>query len=575
MSYLLVGAFIALIVSIPVHFEMNWWQRSLKLFGTFTALFTVITSLLTTSIVGPFGGSTIIFPVIIGLGIRTIVTVILRENTSRGDHKSYYPGRVLGLCGVAFLIMVIIPLLIGSAYFRSDEYRDMAGKHVVKSDWKSDIAPIDDAHIRLVSLEQAEWKTSQQMGQDGTSLGSKYQLGELSIQKVGNELVWVGPLEFQGLGAWSNFDTTPGFVMVSAEDPNAVPKLVTGHKFRYMLSAYFGDDLRRYLYTHGYQFKNTTDFTFEVDDQLNPFWVVTVYEPTIGFYGEAVTEVLLVNPTTGNIQSFAPDKVPEWVDRIVPESFAHERLVNHGQYIHGWKNGWWGQGDVTVPTLKDLKLVWTDDGHAQWFTGLTSPSNKDEALVGFALTDSRTGVVREYVLSGSNESSVDSIVNKAVANYPGYGATQPILYNIYGELSWVVPVVSGGIFQRVALVRAKDGTVALGKNKHEALAEYRKLLTTSGNKDVPTTQMNLQMISGEINRYASAVTGGDTTFYLTIGDSPHIFTGSVATSNLLPIAHVGDHAVIKYGETKERVVPMTSFEMVSWGFPSDATSTTK
>ncbi len=522
-----------------------------------TFVFTGINYFAVPALVGPWFGESIIWETIVLLVLRVVVCA-WKDNDNRYKDEAK---RLTILFIVALIVMGIIPLIMGSGLLRNEAYRAMIPNYEVK-EWKADMAPVDAAHIRLMTQQQAVWSANIQLGQNGTSLGSNYEVGTLSIQKVGNRMMWVGPLEFHGFSSWSSYDTTPGFVMVDAEDPSFVPTVVTNHKFRYMPSAYFGDELQRYVYEHGYQFKGITDFTFEVDDQLKPYWVVTVYKPTIGFYGEQVTEVLLVNPTDGYIQHYIPDEVPEWVDRILPEDFAHDRLVNHGKYIHGWLASWWGEKDVVVPTQSDLKLVWTDNGRAQWFTGITSPSKKDNALIGFVLMDSRTGNVRKYNLSGANEAGVDAIVSRAegVANYPSYEAAQPILYNIYGELTWVVPVISGSLFKLVALVHATNGTVVVAADKHEALAAYQKMLLHSGNGDVPSKYAKLTVLNGAIKRIGSEVTKGNTTFHVILEGSSHVFTGSVQKMKWLPVAREGDLVAIEYVETKETVVPMNSFE---------------
>lgn len=571
MEFLISAIIPAFLSGIPLEFESSngrdssfidsvigtWWKRWLAHLVIMTLVFSAMNYVLCPNLVGPWFGGIIVSETIVVCFIRMIARTLLTDDIANNRDVSmryfYYFLTIIS-------VMLIGPWVMNSKMLRSGFYSDLITK-VEKKDWKSDMAPVDVAHIRLVSQAQAEWKAQQQMGQDGQSFGSKYSLGELHIQKVGQELMWVGVLDFRGFSSWSSYGTSPGFVMVSAEDPNRTPKLVTHHAFKYLTSSYFETDLERHLYTHGYQFKGTTDYTLEVDDDLKPSWVVTVFEPTIGFYGEVVTEVLLVNPESGEIVSYKPDKVPAWVDRVLPEEFAHTRLTNYGKFVHGWINSWWGEGDVIVPTVNDMKLVWTDDGHAKWFIGLTSPNSKDQALVGFALIDSRTGELREYNLSGANELAVDQIVAKEVANYSGYQATQPILYNVYGELTWAVPVIAGGIFQRVAFVHASNSTVAIGRNKIDALAAYRKLITVSGNKDVPSIQSATKTAQGKIRRISSAVANGETTFYLVLGEHSHVFTGTIALSHLLPVVNIGDVVRVKYLDTTEVTAPIISLEV--------------
>jgi hypothetical protein len=176
--------------------------------------------------------------------------------------------------------------------------------------------------------------------------------------------------------------------------------------------------------------------------------------------------------------------------------------------------------------------------------------------------DSRTGDSRYYRVSGFDESAILTTVNSKVSNFSNYHATQPILYNVYGNLTAAVPVISGGIFQKLALVHVGTGQVALGDTKREALTEYRKILREKGNSDVPSNQANTLTVSGLIDRIGPDNQKGDTLYYVVLDGTPDlIFTGSTNISFELPVATVSDLATISYMETGEGVVAMESFDI--------------
>jgi hypothetical protein len=56
------------------------------------------------------------------------------------------------------------------------------------------------------------------------------------------------------------------------------------------------------LYASGYAFVGLADFSFEIDDEGTPFWVVTKYEKKIGFSGNDAVGIILVNAQTGEIK---------------------------------------------------------------------------------------------------------------------------------------------------------------------------------------------------------------------------------------------------------------------------------
>jgi hypothetical protein len=97
----------------------------------------------------------------------------------------------------------------------------------------------------------------------------------------------------------NNQEGTAGYVMVSAtneRDVKLVQKPSDGKpiKIKYQPEAYFQSNIERHLYASGYAFVGLADFSFEIDDEGTPFWVVTKYEKKIGFSGNDAVGIILV-----------------------------------------------------------------------------------------------------------------------------------------------------------------------------------------------------------------------------------------------------------------------------------------
>ena len=596
--YWLFGLVIGLLAGIPFNFgRTGWWKKWLWLTLSFWVIGTLWAYKITPQLIGPFWGLGWWIPLVPGLLVN--VSLCLLGSSKLRDRvrcERRYPDSYPNLetdefqlklyrtrtAVTTFLILVVVLPLIGlfrgCGMFYDNEYRNFVAQDVKESDWQSDLMPVNTDHIRLVSEGQAMWIATKTLGQSkDAALGSRYKIGKMTIQKVKDQLVWVAPLEFQSWTVWVSADVSPGYVMVDAEDPSKPGVLKEDFKFRYLPSAYYGDNLERYLYQNGFVFRGTTDYTFEIDDEGNPFFVVTVCKPTIGHLGYVVTGVVVVDPQTGDFEEYDLADLPEWIDRVIPMYVARDRLSDYGKYVHGWWNSVWDEEGVNIPTDPSTSMVdpdplwltWGDDGRAYWFTGLTSSKATDDSLVGFAMMDSRSGHTRIYHLSGANEDGVMKAVDAAVSNYDGWYATQPILYNIYGELTWVVPVVSGsGIFQRVAFVRASNTSVVLGENKQDGLAKYRQLLMKTGNEENPAkVDAHTTHSRGFIDRYACPVVDGDTVCYLTLrqeNESPRIYTGTSIIAPEILIARPGDEVEIEFMETTESTVPISRFDLISF-----------
>jgi len=131
-----------------------------------------------------------------------------------------------------------------------------------------------------------------------------------------------------------------------------------------------------------------------------------------------------------------------------------------------------------------------------------------------------------------------------------------------------VPILSDqSLFQRLALVEASSARVAFGQDKFEALAEYRKLLVSSGNKVAPTFQKFTKTIKGTVKRFAADTQNGVTTYYLLLREVPtKLFTGTSKVSEELPLVRDGDRVKVIFVETTEGLVQMEGFDLLGMAF---------
>jgi hypothetical protein len=156
--------------------------------------------------------------------------------------------------------------------------------------------------------------------------------------------------------------------------------------------------------------------------------------------------------------------------------------------------------------------------------------------------DTVTGRITYYTATGGEFDSIGA--EQAVASNPlvrqgRLTPTQPILYNAFGENTWVVPLVADtGKYQTLALVEAKNGRVVVGNSsspspQRDALDQYRALL---GGATVPGAPAGGTAFSGTIDRIANA--GG--VIYFTLQDDRHIFVLSQADDPRVLLARSGD-----------------------------------
>lgn len=508
------------------------------------------------SITSPY--STIWFNLFLFWIINLIIT---------GATKQEFPSAGATIFIVFFIIWIIIGMT-GSRMFRADDYKNLIGT-VKEKNWAKDIAPVNESHIRIVSQEQSQYLADKVIGESKDILGSRYSVGNVNVCNVNGEILWVAPLEFLDFWKWTVYKTTPGYIMVSAEDNIRKPILVDTLHLKYTESAFWGSDLQRYVYTHGYAGYKLFEISFELDDNYKPFYTISAVKPTIGFSGLKTELVIVVDPQNGEIKSYEPGKAPKWIDRIIPEQVAESYMDYWGEYTHGWWNTIFIRKDIVKPTpYSDGANVWFVpgvNGENYWYTGITSFSDTDQSLVGVMLMDTKNGETFYYRLSGSNEEAIVGAVNQKLgANGDNWHATQPVPYNIYGELSFVVPVVGRDkpLLQKIAIVKASNLNIVMGDDKISALREYQRNFTADGNIAAATHQKLEKQISGKVIRKGFEMQGTTTTFFLLLDTNPSkLFSVDSNANPEILITQIGDAVKMSYIDTDEEIVHADIFDL--------------
>lgn len=462
--------------------------------------------------------------------------------------------------GLLFYI-IVLPIITSATIFNTTSYQKMIGKVENGSKISNHIAPISIDKIRVVDEELAHLLGEKILGSQ-PALGSQVELGEFCIQQVNSQLYWVAPLLHSGFFKWfNNQDGTAGYVMVSATNERDV-KLVQNIegkdiKIKYQQGAYFQSDIKRYLYLNGFATVGMTDFSFEIDDKGNPFWIVTKFEKKIGFSGNEAVGTIVLNAQTGDIKEYSIAKTPLWVDRIQPIAFIEKQLNDWGELVHGYFNF---SNANKLQITEGLTLVYGQNHKSYWYTGLTSVG-KDESAVGFVLVDTRTKETTFYKQGGATEYAAQSSAQGKVQE-KGYSASLPIPYNINNIPTYVMTLKDkGGLVKMFAMVAISDYTiVGVGNTMRETLSSFKNVYNSADNKINANSVSAKKSLKSVITRIQNDVKNGNSFYYFKVKDYPNIFVGSSQLSNELPVTIVGDSVNISFDIDLEAVIDVSSFE---------------
>ena len=496
----------------------------------------------------------------------------LPANASRGAIAA----GIFGLIVAGVIGIVISGLIVVFTTWFDSNAKALAAIPKVTIESSPKLPPTDPNHIVLVSQNVAVFKGQQVLASNGQNLGSTYSVdpGSYTLQSINHHLYYVGPLMYNNIFANLASSTTPGFIVVDAENPQAEPQLRTekvqsGTSLAYLPGAIFNQDLLRHVYLNGYTYGKLVDPTLELDDNFHPYWTISLMQPTRGYTGDVLSEVLIVDAHTGAIKKYAPQDVPSWVDRVMPADTVSQYLSWWGLYHAApWFNPS-GMGQQT--TASDPQLLYNNVDQPVWLIPMTSSSANDQSSTGVFLFDTHKNEAHFYPLAGLGiGSNVSNTIQSTRANIRGYSVDSIQLYQLYNTPTWVAIFVqttqSGDIYQAVGIVDARNlngSNVQFEPSLSQGLTDYQQWLAQQGNGSNTPTKGTTQTAMGKVLRISSVQQGTNTIYYIQIQGQSIIFTANLSLSPKLPLVQPGDIIKGDYFNTGGTVVNFTKFDDLS------------
>src|ERR1700736_7057054 len=344
---------------VHLDFSRGWWRGQLRRLAVGVPLAGAYCYVALPPLVFPQAFSLLLFTLVPNVLITSLTAartmVISRRIVSLRRTPVWPLAAAVGVVGLFTLVLVIAPVVDASGL------RDLVGATTSTSG-----APAADPHhVRVVPEESAIFAGEKVVGQ----LGAYYRVGTYNVQEGNGRLVWVAPLDFQGPVQWLSRRSSPGVVIVDAENPDAPAELRQRVPLAYVPSALLNANLRRHVWLR-YGTELLLEETLQLDADGNPRYLVTLGRPTIGWSGEKVTAVVIVDPTTGAMERIPRDqfdRLPKWVSRVYPPDLVVAYNEWFGRYVHGWWNAAITKRDVHLPARADVFGILLADGRFVWF----------------------------------------------------------------------------------------------------------------------------------------------------------------------------------------------------------------
>lgn len=427
-----------------------------------------------------------------------------------------------GIACVGVIVILLVGGFIGSSMVNAASYRDCISVEEHPQEVLAESIPnLEQINkISLMDTASAEKLGDRQLG-SLTELVSQYKVGEYYTICIKGDVYKIAPLEYNGFFKWKNNDSIPGYVLVNPIT-NEAEYVELEKGIRYSPSGWFGDNLSRKFYSE-YKSNYWGDYSFQVDDEGNPYWVATILEARNVWGNKVPKGVAVMDASTGFITKYSFDNAPEWVDLCISGDMVESLYNRHGAYTNGFWNSMFSQVGVTQTTDDFGYLTKDDDVYV--YTGITSVSS-DESNLGVLLVNTRTCQFDYYPIPGAEEYSAMGAAEGIVQNF-GYEASFPSLIMVEGEPTYVMVLKdSNGLVKQYAMVNYKNYTIAVvADTLSDCTSKYIKSL--AGEVEITASEGNVIVSKVEF------VTLDGNTYCFIVDTDGNIYKAEFAPNQLL------------------------------------------
>lgn len=450
--------------------------------------------------------------------------------------------------GISLAIIFGLGMISSLTLFHAKTYSKILT--VTEGD-ETDIPSVQESSsIALMDTESAKVLGDREIG-SLRNVVSQFDVGDyVQIDDAGKPIK-VAPLAYESFFKWfgNHKQGIPGFVKVDPVDMSA--SYVDGNGgMRYVPSAYFQEDLTRYIRFH-YPTMMFERPHFEVDDQGQPWYIAPQYDHTISLFGgKQVVGAIFVDPIHGAIHHYSMEEIPSWADLIVDGDLICQQYNHSAQLHRGFFNSIFGQVDckevTTIPSGKDDDYALdygyvSKDGDIWVYTGVTSV-NGDSSNLGFIMSNERTHETKFIPSSGADEFSAMKSAEGEVQE-KGYRASFPSLINIDGNLTYIMVLKdANNLVKLYACVNVEQyNMVATAPTQKEAITKYRKLMQSG---DGEYHQENAKEILVQVAKIEKIDIDGNTYLYL-VDENQHVYKAKYADVIEMMFVQVGDTITIE------------------------------
>ena len=477
-------------------------------------------------------------------------TYSLKDGFNKG--KAFYPMIIV----IVAVVVFFTGMIFASPVFNAKIYTKRIT--VVPSSFEEDIRPVDFDNLPLLDKASTQKVGDRIVGQLPDLVSQFSVSNEYSLINYRGNIVRVTPLEHNGLFKYfANKGATAGYIVVDSTTGEAsLTRLEEGLK--YLPSSFFFKNLRRHVQINN-PFDILGEFSFELDEDGNPYWIIQTLKYTWVGMKKEVKGIIMVNAVTGEMVKYGVgEEIPRWVDNVYDAALITMELDSWGMYQGGFLNSLFSQRNVTQTTAGYTYITIDDD--VFMYTGITSVSN-DESNIGFAMVNLRTHDAHFYAVPGAEEYSAMSSAAGAVQE-KNYTSTFPLLINLNNRPTYLLSLKdAAGLVKMYAFVDVQDYQKVTTSDSSlgiEAAANaYMQMMGTVSYDESQVITRSFKIVA------IQPVTIDGNTYYYLLSDTNEKFN-VLASVNLAvtPFLKVNDEISCSYYVSKTGVNNIITIEVI-------------
>lgn len=479
--------------------------------------------------------------IILGLGVSTILACAIAER----EEYEFSRTLIVFFVFLALAVLWLVLTICSSRMVHANTYKNIA-QIETNGVFVEDIPAIDSSNdIPVIDKATAQKLGDRAMGTMEKYLSQYEVSSEYNLISYNGSYYRVSPLMYGGLFKYSNSKEIgiPAYVLVDVYTGKVeLIELEEGKTIQYSPSAFFSKDLTRHI-RFQYPTAILGEANFEIDDDGNPYYIVSTLTGNAGVFGApTIKSVLLVDAVSGQITECKIEDVPEWVDNV----YDVTRIMDEIDWAYSLVNGFFNFSQKQVRKTSysfDNRQYYAIpmDGHVYVYTGVTSAGG-DEANIGFLLINMRNGKATYYPDPGAEESSAQESAKGLVQQY-GYSAGPVMLVNINDEQTYFFTLKDAQLLvKKYALVNKEDYTLVVVEDTIEQAVEaYREKLNLGNSEIVEAPEAESK--TGIVTSVYEVTVDGNTMFIFYLEGSDELFISKISNSfeqpaKLIPTANV-------------------------------------